>query len=91
MEDSFEQLVKDVLVNTPRGKELLEYLTDYCMVYKSTFTGDAATTAFNEGIRSVALKLLSAAAKDTSELIETKLQKGSNPWLTKLQQSKNLQ
>jgi hypothetical protein len=91
MDDSFEQLVKDVLVHNPRGKDLLEYLVDYCMVYKNTFTGDAATTAFNEGVRSVGLKLLSAAAKDTSELIEAKIQKGSNPWLNKLQQSKNLQ
>lgn len=81
-----EQLVKNVLVNSVEGRELLDYLTDYCMVYKTTLNPmDTHATAFNEGVRSVALHLLSLAARDAQILTEDKLKKGLNPWLNKIQ------
>lgn len=82
-----EKVVKDALVNSVSGQQLLDYLTDYCMVYKTTLNPmDTHATAFNEGVRSVALHLLMLAGKDAQTLNQDKLKKGSlNPWLNKLQ------
>ena len=86
--EEFDKLAKDVFVKSEQGRKFLDLLVDYCNVYKSTFTGDAVTTAYNEGVRSVALKILQAAAKSEAELTEDKILKGSNPWLNKVQQAK---
>lgn len=82
-----EQLIKDVFLHSESGRQLLDYLTEYCMVYKTTLNPqDTHATAFNEGVRSVALHLLSLAGRNAQTLTEDKLKKGLNPWLNKLNQ-----
>lgn len=80
-----ERIVKRVLTSED-GKHLLNYLTDKCNVYRNTYAqGDTHATAFNEGVRSVALHLLELAGRNAQILTEDKLKKGSNPWLNQIQ------
>jgi len=43
---------------TETGRKFMRDLLAQCGVYRTTFTGDAQTTAFNEGARSIGLWLL---------------------------------
>ena len=46
------------VLGSPRGRAFCYMLLDRCNVMGASFTGDAATTAFNEGRRHVGIALL---------------------------------
>jgi hypothetical protein len=50
----FERVCK-----TPEGRRFVRRVLGECGVYQSSFTGDAQTTAYREGMRSIGLWLVS--------------------------------
>ena len=51
-------IYRQVFDSTEAGRKVFRDLMDHCMAFKTTFTGNSATF-YNEGMRSVALYILS--------------------------------
>lgn len=54
----FEWLTED-----ERGRRIVRFMLEQTHVYHSTFNPDASIAAFNEGVRSVGLKILDMASQ----------------------------
>lgn len=69
-----QQLYKDVF-ETDKGQEVLRDLEVFCGYNRiSHVPGDACTTAYNEGMRRVVLRIISFLKEDRKEDLEELIQ-----------------
>lgn len=71
-----ERLLKDEILRgltktltDPEGRRLLWSYLSFCGIYQTSFTNDFGTTAYNEGRRSVGLKLLDDIVSASPEFL----------------------
>lgn len=62
------------ILQDPCGRAWVNELLERCGIFRQTFTGDAAQTAFNEGVRSVGLMVYAAISVVDEDKILTLLQ-----------------
>jgi hypothetical protein len=67
--DLKQVLANALLAEDGKPNDALLTILDWCNVHKTTFTGDPLTSAYGEGVRSVALRILAVLEyNDDAEL-----------------------
>lgn len=62
------------VLSTPRGRRFVWRMLSMARIYEQSFTGDALTTAFNEGRRAVGNQLLAELNETAPDAFITMLQ-----------------
>ena|SRR6185503_12233399 len=75
------QTIKKVFLDTKDGKEVLDFLLNYCMIFKNTYSSDPMEMAFKDGVRSVGLRILSILELDSAQtILDKRLKEGLGKW-----------
>jgi hypothetical protein len=72
-QSDFEQVCK-----TTEGRRFIRRVLGECGVYQSSFTGDAQTTAYREGMRTIGLWLVSLFDKNPDAYIQLLTEKSND-------------